>query len=464
MDPFDKNRRNQTSRIIIIDSSDDESAAQSPFSSFDKSLSRVMDEKSNDIVYAEGGRTKGNTIDIDDSSSSEDETAKHIDDEDRTMNEKPFKRIYFCDVLYDGRIETKQCKAITSGRHTCRNCALETMDYCRLHGSYDKVKKVLESTNTSSSDVSITDSSVEALDTDLERNSRRQKFHSLDEFDFDADESIQEISAWKGRKKCSALTLKGKPCSFNAAKDSLFCLRHESHGLSTKKGSPRNGRAGIEQNDKLFTGKKRQFRCTALSGTGQLCPYQSASKTTYCFWHTELNQASLQDSSPSKSSGSDSEKASAEASLNENTDSDRDSDSELSYKEEEGTVAGPYKFKEFVKMWHGCEEYFGEMTDEIESTRRVRGANSRMSPEDTDGQLKAQYGRLLPRAMKVRLKILSYAHYIPSFWRVCSSDFLIFHRIETNDRDIGTFKGRYLFGHRPWDWKCLHSSCFHFWL
>jgi hypothetical protein len=56
-------------------------------------------------------------------------------------------------------------------------------------------------------------------------------------------------------------------------------------------------------------------------------------------------------------------------------------------------------------MWHECEEYFGEMTDEIESTRRVRGANSKMAPGDTDGQLKAQYGRLLPRAMKVCLWI-----------------------------------------------------------
>ena len=62
----------------------------------------------------------------------------------------------------------------------------------------------------------------------------------------------------------------------------------------------------------------------------------------------------------------------------------------------------PYKHKEFLQMWRRCEEYCGEMTEEIESTRRVRGANNRMAPEDTNGQLKAQYGRLLPRAMKVR--------------------------------------------------------------
>ena len=60
-----------------------------------------------------------------------------------------------------------------------------------------------------------------------------------------------------------------------------------------------------------------------------------------------------------------------------------------------------YHQTEFITMWETCETFIGEMTDEIEATRRVRAANSKMSAEDTDGQLKAQYGRLLPRAMKV---------------------------------------------------------------
>jgi hypothetical protein len=52
-------------------------------------------------------------------------------------------------------------------------------------------------------------------------------------------------------------------------------------------------------------------------------------------------------------------------------------------------------------MWRTCEAYCGEMTEDIENSRLIRGANSKMAPEDSDGQLKAQYGRLLPFAMKV---------------------------------------------------------------
>jgi hypothetical protein len=60
----------------------------------------------------------------------------------------------------------------------------------------------------------------------------------------------------------------------------------------------------------------------------------------------------------------------------------------------------PYTHKEFVKLWKNFEELYMS-TDEIESSKQVRGANQSMCPSDTDGQAKAQYGRLLPRAMKV---------------------------------------------------------------
>ena len=103
----------------------------------------------------------------------------------------------------------------------------------------------------------------------------------------------------------------------------------------------------------------------------------------------------------------------------EGTDSDAVSLSEASEEEEDNYChnghakdypinhkfseeARPYSHREFLTMWKKCEEFVGESTDDIESTRYVRGANKSLSPEDTDGQIKAQYGRLLPRAMKVR--------------------------------------------------------------
>jgi len=48
----------------------------------------------------------------------------------------------------------------------------------------------------------------------------------------------------------------------------------------------------------------------------------------------------------------------------------------------------------------------GQNTEEIEKSKRVRAANYKMDPNDTDGQLKAQYGRLLPGAMKKMMKLL----------------------------------------------------------
>jgi hypothetical protein len=102
----------------------------------------------------------------------------------------------------------------------------------------------------------------------------------------------------------------------------------------------------------------------------------------------------------------------------EDTDSDAILSSELSSEEEDEGYhhhdhdetnpvnhtleARPYTHREFLKMWKKCEEFVGESTDDIETTKHVRGANHSLSPEDTDGQTKAQYGRLLPRAMKVR--------------------------------------------------------------
>ena len=68
----------------------------------------------------------------------------------------------------------------------------------------------------------------------------------------------------------------------------------------------------------------------------------------------------------------------------------------------EGSTRGPYTYTEFLGMWTKCEEEkLHQRIDDIEATHHVRGANSRMCPEDTDGQAKAQYGRLLPLAMKV---------------------------------------------------------------
>lgn len=56
-------------------------------------------------------------------------------------------------------------------------------------------------------------------------------------------------------------------------------------------------------------------------------------------------------------------------------------------------------------MWKNWEKKTERM-DEVEDSRLIKRANNTMSPTDTDGQVKAQYGRVLPHAMKKMIKIL----------------------------------------------------------
>jgi hypothetical protein len=71
-----------------------------------------------------------------------------------------------------------------------------------------------------------------------------------------------------------------------------------------------------------------------------------------------------------------------------------------------GSTCGPYSHSDFLAMWRRAESIIGDDTDEIENSKMVRAANFKMNPKDTDGQLKAQYGRLLPNAMKKMMKLL----------------------------------------------------------
>lgn len=97
---------------------------------------------------------------------------------------------------------------------------------------------------------------------------------------------------------------------------------------------------------------------------------------------------------------------SSDSSDYDNSYGDSDTDGDDVSNPQEQTRSRTYKHSEFLSMWHKCEELCGEGTDEIESTKRVRAANQKMNPDDTDGQLKAQYGRLLPLGMKRIMEIL----------------------------------------------------------
>ena len=58
-----------------------------------------------------------------------------------------------------------------------------------------------------------------------------------------------------------------------------------------------------------------------------------------------------------------------------------------------------YTKEEFKTMWRAAETDIGHTTEEIESGSLVRGANSEIRTEDSSGQKKAPYGRILPDAV-----------------------------------------------------------------
>lgn len=99
----------------------------------------------------------------------------------------------------------------------------------------------------------------------------------------------------------------------------------------------------------------------------------------------------------------DSEDSSSTESLS--SDSDDSQDSRVSDDTNYDAYCMAYSHKEFFKIWKDWETK-NETMDEVEDSRLIKRANNTMSPTDTDGQVKAQYGRVLPHAMKKMIKIL----------------------------------------------------------
>jgi hypothetical protein len=276
--------------------------------------------------------------------------------------------------------------AITQRGNHCRQQAAPDGDCCRLHCQFPPAEKVKPG---------------EAVRSPSAKEDPHERTYFRNE---------------KGTVRCSALTAKGGlPCAYTTNDSSAFCSYHYKireddssdefdFGASTREHSspavsPQKddspGKESMESTtsrDAPYRRFKGQERCLAKTGQKQ-CMHVTVNSTLYCYEHVNFASddlpLALSASSPEEVAGS------SEAS-SDSEDSSSESDSS-----EDGNVPRIYKYKEFLKMWRECEEYCGELTDEIESTRRVRGANNNMSPEDTDGQLKAQYGRLLPRAMTV---------------------------------------------------------------
>jgi hypothetical protein len=183
----------------------------------------------------------------------------------------------------------------------------------------------------------------------------------------------------EGKTRCQAKTKRGFECRNFTVDDTRLCSAHATFDLKEPHGATKRMDASEEEDEN-----------------------ESLASSSSCFmpeykWATSGDEASTKDNrsvakSKSSSARKDSDDSSSSTSGDESDDNDPDR---------------PYTHKEFLEMWRACEAYCGEMTEDIENSRLIRGANSKMAPEDSGGQLKAQYGRLLPVAMKVRYYLLA---------------------------------------------------------
>jgi hypothetical protein len=161
--------------------------------------------------------------------------------------------------------------------------------------------------------------------------------------------------------------------------------------------------------DTLFDADKGdEERCNYVSKTGEKCPYRTSDakncSSVYCHGHFPLMkrlESILEDEDGPKAPEQSDDSIHDDSSDEEDVDEQGNNNSMYINAQINGEPR-PYTHKEFLAMWRYCEEYCGQVIDDIENTKQVRSANKSMCPEDTDGQAKAQYGRLLPRAMKVR--------------------------------------------------------------
>ena len=155
------------------------------------------------------------------------------------------------------------------------------------------------------------------------------------------------------------------------------------------------------------TGKQ----CSGLATAGEVmcskCRRSCGKMKESLFETCEGSDLSVEGSSKesTSSSATESSEETNSYSSEDTTDNDYDSDDSDESDEDYDSYCSAYTHNEFFKLWRDWEKKT-EKTDEVEDSQLIRRANKSMDPDDTKGQQKAQYGRVLPQAMKKMIQIL----------------------------------------------------------
>ncbi len=191
---------------------------------------------------------------------------------------------------------------------------------------------------------------------------------------------------------------KSKRCWYKRAEGGVLCHKCiVCHEEETPFDHIINGDTGGDESI-LFSSK-----CVKFEG-GKQCENMAVKGKILCKECIIATKYDYSDCSESSESGSgDSDTDSSSATFSSGSDDSRDS--RISDDTNYDTYCMAYTHKEFFNMWKNWEKKTERM-DEVEDSRLIKRANNTMSPTDTDGQVKAQYGRVLPHAMKKMIKIL----------------------------------------------------------
>jgi hypothetical protein len=238
--------------------------------------------------------------------------------------------------------------------------------------------------------------------------------------------------------QCAFENEHGDRCCYEAKSGDTYCRMHTAqHKIETKTD------ASLSTIDDSFPpleephiriASSREYRCVFVLESGQ-CKNHVLPGSVLCplHWESKKNKKSIfevdsfrsaddelmeeceadGDLSQAQSSRSseDNVKRKDDTDEDESIESDHDSsDSEYSDLTcstlPSHSSTGMYTHDEFMNLWKRAEDLIGQDTKQIENSTRVRAANAKMDPKDTSSQSKAQYGRLLPNAMRKLMKII----------------------------------------------------------
>ena len=332
------------------------------------------------------------------------------------------------DQWFYGEEGTSRCLAISGSQRRCQEMAVQHFEMCRRHLKYppkrcflppesllnlaekvitpefddgEGLSKGYEATDSESdddSDLNLDDLSSEDSDDSEDSYDDGSSISSSDDESLgDTRPSAQIASASTNRpERSGAGPGRRHAASWDASKQKvrpttpsrLVPGRVKAFGVCFEEPSEFD-----HSKDRLFSAKGTRLQCHFESRDGTRCLYQRKKGTDiYCHGHDVLTPQVL----------------ARMAKSGVKIDSSDDGDSSTSGESGDENEARPsigeprtYTHREFLKMWKNFENFYMS-TDEIENSKQIRSANQSMCPDDTDGQEKAQYGRLLPAAMKVR--------------------------------------------------------------